>query len=230
VGRDLVGPCRDATGLPDSGESRRPIRPPFATPATPVCSPAPVTMVWQHGENACRSHEIGYPGRRCAITNAARTRLFRIASMTKPVTVAAPDEPGRRRQGGAARPRVVRWLPEFADLRVLDDPSGPTGSKPIRFQRAILVEDPAHPHQWSGLRILGGRTDLPGIHIRLAVSGGVPTRGWPRSASCRWCISLAKRLTYGHSTDVVGVAGFRASKEKPFDQVLDERIRQPARP
>ena len=96
-----------------------------------------VTMVWQHGE-VLQVNEIGY---RDVDANLPMQRdtLFRIASMTKPVTVAAAmslvDE-GKLALGDP----IVRWLPEFADMRVLDDPSGPLDrTHPV--QRAILVED-----------------------------------------------------------------------------------------
>jgi CubicO group peptidase (beta-lactamase class C family) len=96
-----------------------------------------VTVVWQHG-HVLQVNEIGYRDIDAKLP-MQRDTLFRIASMTKPVTVAAAmslvDE-GKL----ALRDPIVRWLPEFADLRVLDDPTGPL-DRTHRVQRAILVED-----------------------------------------------------------------------------------------
>ena len=96
-----------------------------------------VTMVWQHGK-VLQVNEVGYRDVDARLP-MQRDTLFRIASMTKPVTVAAAmtlvDE-GKL----ALRDPIVRWLPEFADVRVLDDPTGPLDcSHPVA--RAILVED-----------------------------------------------------------------------------------------
>src|SRR3984957_19810370 len=81
-----------------------------------------VTVVWQHGE-VLQANGIGYRDIDAKLP-MQRDTLFRIASMTKPVTVAAAmslvDE-GKL----ALRDPIVRWLPEFADVRVLDDPAGP---------------------------------------------------------------------------------------------------------
>ena len=76
-----------------------------------------VTVVWQHGE-LLQVNEIGHRDVDAGLP-MQRDTLFRIASMTKPVTVAAlmslVDE-GKV----ALRDPVVHWLPEFADLRVLE--------------------------------------------------------------------------------------------------------------
>jgi len=67
-----------------------------------------------------------------------RDTLFRIASMSKPVTVAtmALVEKGQL----ALTDPVTKWVPELADLRVLLDPSGPLGrTEPAR--RLITIED-----------------------------------------------------------------------------------------
>jgi len=58
-----------------------------------------VTLVWQHGE-VLQVNEIGYPRPSMrALPMQRKHACFRIASMTKPVTVARGDEPGRRGQG-----------------------------------------------------------------------------------------------------------------------------------
>jgi CubicO group peptidase (beta-lactamase class C family) len=179
-----------------------------------------VTAVWQRGE-VLQVNEIGY---RDVDANLPMRRdtLFRIASMTKPVTVAAAmslvDE-GKL----ALRDPIVRWLPEFADVQVLDDPSGPLDqTHPV--QRAILVED-----------LL---THTSGLGYGFSVTGPI-SRAYVRLPFGRgpdaWLEALAElplvhqpgeRLTYSHAIDVLGVLVSRV-EGKPFHQVLDERILQP---
>jgi CubicO group peptidase (beta-lactamase class C family) len=148
--------------------------------------------------------------------------MFRIASMTKPITVAAAmslvDE-GKL----ALRDPIVRWLPEFANVRVLDDHAGPLDrTHPV--ERAILVED-----------LL---THTSGLGYGFSVGGPI-SRAYMRlpfgQGPDAWLAALAdlplvhqpgERLTYGHSSDVVGVLAARV-EGKPFHQVLDERILQP---
>jgi len=117
-----------------------------------------------------------------------RDTLFRIASMTKPVTVAAAmslvDE-----NKLALRDPIVRWLPEFADVRVLDDPSGSLDrTHPV--QRAILVEDLLAHTSGLAYGFLGGRTELPGLRPSAVRARSRRLAGRPRP-SCRWCISRA---------------------------------------
>src|ERR1700682_4298227 len=83
-----------------------------------------VTLVWQGGK-VLQVNELGYRDIDARLP-MQRDTLFRIASMTKPVTVAAAltliDE-GRL----ALTEPVARWVPELAGMRGLDDPGGPAG-------------------------------------------------------------------------------------------------------
>ena len=95
-----------------------------------------VTVVWRRGE-VLQVNEIGYRDVDAKLP-IQRDTLFRIASMTKPVTVAAAmslvDE-----NELALRDPIVRWLPEFADMRVLDDPSGPLDrTHPVQRTAGVL--------------------------------------------------------------------------------------------
>ena len=126
-----------------------------------------VTVVWQHGE-VLQVNEIGYRDVDAGLP-MQRDTLFRIASMTKPVTVAAVmslvDE-GKL----TLKDPITRWAPELADLRVLDDPHGPLDrthpAKPGDPDRGS-----ADPHQRPGLRLLGVRADLQGLHAAAVQSG-----------------------------------------------------------
>jgi CubicO group peptidase (beta-lactamase class C family) len=179
-----------------------------------------LTMVWQHGK-VLQVNEIGYRDVEAGLP-MKRDTLFRIASMTKPVTVAAAMslvDDGKL----ALRDPIARWLPEFADMRVLDDPSGPLDrTHPVR--RAILIED-----------LL---THTSGLAYGFSVGGPI-SRAYVRLPFGRdadaWLTELAalplvhqpgERLTYSHAIDVLGVLISRI-EGKPYHQVLDEQILQP---
>jgi CubicO group peptidase (beta-lactamase class C family) len=180
-----------------------------------------VTVVWQHGE-LLQVNEIGYRDVDAGLP-MTRDTLFRIASMTKPVTVAAVmslvDE-GKL----ALKDPVVRWAPELSDVRVLDDPHGPLDrTHPVN--RAILIED-----------LL---THTSGLAYGFSVSGPI-SKAYMRlpfnQGPDAWLTELAKlplvhqpgdRVTYSHSIDLLGVIAARID-DKPFYQVLDERVLGPA--
>ena len=180
-----------------------------------------VTVVWHRGE-VLQINEIGYRDVDAGLPMQKDT-LFRIASMTKPVTVAAAmslvDE-GKL----ALQDPIARWTPELADVRVLDDPRGRLDrTHPAR--RPILIQD-----------LL---THTSGLGYSFSVSGPL-SQAYMRlpfdQGSDTWLAELAAlplvhqpgdRVTYGHATDVLGVIIARAGG-KPFYQVLEERILGPA--
>ena len=109
-----------------------------------------VTVVWQRGE-LLQVNEIGYRDVGAGVP-MSRDTVFRIASMTKPVTVAAAmslvDE-GKL----TLKDPVSRWAPELAAVRVLDDPHGPLDrTHPAR--RAILIEDLRGDHVCSSIDLM----------------------------------------------------------------------------
>jgi len=180
-----------------------------------------VTVVWQRGE-MLQVNEIGHRDVDAGLP-MRRDTLFRIASMTKPVTVAAVmslvDE-GRL----TLKDPVARWAPELAGVRVLDDPHGPLDrTHPAR--RAILIED---------LLI-----HTSGLAYAFSVSGPI-AKAYMRLPFNRgpdaWLSELAElplvhqpgdRVTYSHAIDLLGVIAARV-EGKPFHQVLDERVLGPA--
>jgi CubicO group peptidase (beta-lactamase class C family) len=180
-----------------------------------------VTVVWQHGE-VLQINEIGHRDVDAGLP-MQRDTLFRIASMTKPVTVAAimsmVDEDKL-----TLKDPITRWAPELADLRVLDDPRGPLDrTHPVN--RAILIED-----------LL---THTSGLAYGFSVSGPI-SRAYMRLPFNQgpdiWLAELAKlplvhqpgeRVTYSHSIDLLGVIASRVDG-KPFYEVLDERVLSPA--
>jgi CubicO group peptidase (beta-lactamase class C family) len=180
-----------------------------------------VTVVWQRGE-LLQVNEIGYRDVDAGLP-MQRDTLFRIASMTKPVTVATVmslvDE-GKL----TLKDPVTRWAPELAGVRVLDDPHGPLDrTHPVN--RAILIED-----------LL---THTSGLAYGFSVSGPI-SKAYMRlpfnQGPDAWLAELAKlplvhqpgdRVTYSHSIDLLGVIASRI-EDKPFHEVLNERILGPA--
>ncbi|BBZ44686.1 serine hydrolase domain-containing protein [Mycobacterium parmense] len=180
-----------------------------------------VTVVWQRGE-VLQVNEIGYRDVDAGLP-MQRDTLFRIASMTKPVTVAAIMSLVDDGKVSLTDP-VVRWAPELADLRVLDDPRGPL-DRTHPAQRAVLIED-----------LL---THTSGLAYGFSVSGPI-SKAYLRlpfnQGPDAWLADLAtlplvhqpgERVTYSHSIDLLGIIASRV-EDKPFHEVLDERILGPA--
>jgi len=83
-----------------------------------------VTLVWQSGE-VLQVNELGYRDVDAGLP-MQRDTIFRIASMTKPVTVAAAMALMEEGKLTLADP-VAKWLPELSDMQVLREAQGPLG-------------------------------------------------------------------------------------------------------
>ena len=179
-----------------------------------------VTLVWRSGE-VLQVNELGYRDVEAQLP-MQRDTIFRIASMTKPVTVAAAMsliEEGKL----TLSDRVATWLPELADMRVLVDPRGP-------LDRTV----PAHRH----ITLEDLMTHRSGLAYMFSVLGPLSEayRKLPtRQDQDRWLSELAalplvhqpgERLTYSHATDVLGIVLSRI-EGKPLSEVLTERILGP---
>jgi CubicO group peptidase (beta-lactamase class C family) len=179
-----------------------------------------VTVVWQAGE-VLQINEIGLRDVDAGLP-MRRDTVFRIASMGKPVTTAAAMtllEEGKLRLDDP----IARWLPEFADMRVLDDPRGPL-EKTSPAERPITVED-----------LLTHRS---GLAYAFSISGPL-SRAYMqlsmRQEPDNWLKELAalplvrqpgERLTYSHATDVLGFMLARIEGTR-LHEVLAERILEP---
>ena len=96
-----------------------------------------VTLVWKSGK-VVQTHALG---QRDVATGQPMTRdtLFRIASMTKPITsivIMMLIEEGKLKLDDP----VTKWLPELANMRVLDSATGPLDATSPAV-RDITVED-----------------------------------------------------------------------------------------
>ena len=181
------------------------------------------TLVWRDGkvvQSACvgwRDMAAGLP--------IERDTLFRIASMTKPITSTAAlmlFEEGRF----ALDDPIAHWAPEFSQMRVLRSPTGPLdqtdpAQRPITFadlltHRSGLTYGDFHapgPLAEAYATTLGGDIDstvAPDDWI--AGLAALPLIDQPGAA-----------FHYGHSTDLLGLLIARM-EDAPLGDVLERRI------
>lgn len=181
-----------------------------------------VTLLWRNGEIA----DVTTVGQRDIEAGLPMTRdtLFRIASMTKPVTSVAAlmlMEEGKLKLDDP----ITKWAPEFSNLQVLKDAQGPL-DQTYPAPRDITVDD-LMTHR-SGLAY--AFTSIgPIAHAYQRALGDVLTID---TAPDDWMKALAglplsyapgERFHYSHATDVLGYLIGRI-EGKPFRQVLMERI------
>ena len=184
-----------------------------------------VTLIWRHGKIA----QVNTLGWRNIEQKAPMQRdtIFRIASMTKPITSVAIlqlVEEGRIKLDDP----ITKWAPEFANMKVLKNAEGPLDEvydspRDITFDdllthRAGLaygftsVGPIAYAHQ----RALGDvlNSDMT-PDAWMAALGGLPLSYPP-----------GERFHYSHATDVLGYLVGRIDG-KPFRQSLIDRIFKP---
>jgi CubicO group peptidase (beta-lactamase class C family) len=184
-----------------------------------------VTLTSQRGE-IVQSEALGW----CDIETDTLMRsdtLFRIASMSKPITSMAAMmlmEQGRV----ALSDPISRWVPELANPRVLRNAAGPLDDT-VPARRAITVED-LLTHR-SGVAY-GFFSEGP---LKPAYERTLGDPAMNRSTPDEWLAALGtlplayqpgERFHYGHSTDVLGFLIGRV-EGKPLRQVLRERIFEP---
>jgi CubicO group peptidase (beta-lactamase class C family) len=156
-----------------------------------------------------------------------RDTIFRIASMTKPVTSTAAlmlFEEGRF----ALDDPIARWAPEFSQMRVLRSPDGSLvetdpAERPITFEdllthRSGLTYGDFHrgPIASAYRQALGGAID----------SEVAPDRWIERLAALPLIDHPGRSFHYGHSTDLLGLLIARM-EDAPFEDVLKRRIFDP---
>ena len=181
------------------------------------------TLVWRDGkvvQSACvgwRDMAAGLP--------IERDTLFRIASMTKPITSTAAlmlFEEGRF----ALDDPIAHWAPEFSQMRVLRSPTGPL-DQTDPAQRSITFAD-LLTHR-SGLTY--GDFHAPGPLAEAyatTLGGDIDSTVAPDD----WIAGLADlplidqpgaAFHYGHSTDLLGLLIARM-EDAPLGDVLERRI------
>ncbi len=181
-----------------------------------------VTLVWRKGEIA----QVNVVGYRDLAAKAPMTRdtLFRIASMTKPVTTVAALmllEEGKFR----LEDPITKWLPEFSGMQVLKEATGPI-DQTYPSPRDITVED-LMTHR-AGLAY--GFTSIGPIaqahEDRLGSPLGTPLtpEAWLKAlGGLPLSYPPGERFHYSHATEVLGFLVARI-EGKPIGQVLKDRI------
>jgi CubicO group peptidase (beta-lactamase class C family) len=183
------------------------------------------TLVWRDGrvvQQACvgwRDVEAGLP--------VERDNIFRIASMTKPVTSVAALmllEEGRF----ALEEPITRWAPEFAQMRVLRSQDGALDDT-VAVERPVTFED-LLTHR-SGITYGAFHPGPLGRAYEEALGGELDSHLTPDE----WIAGIASLplidqpgagFHYGHSTDLLGFLLARM-EGLPLDEVLARRIFRP---
>jgi CubicO group peptidase (beta-lactamase class C family) len=162
-----------------------------------------------------------------------RDTIFRIASMSKPITAAgalALVDDGTLRIDDP----IDRWLPELADRRVLVRPDGPLADT-VPARRAITVRDLLT--YCMGFGMLWGAWDAPVVRAANELELGAfgpphpqqppsPDEWLRRFATLPLMHQPGERWLYNTSCEVLCVLIARASR-RPLDAFLRERIFEP---
>ena len=183
------------------------------------------TLTWRGGQvvqSTCvgfRDLEAGLP--------IERDTIFRIASMSKPITSTAALmllEEGRF----ALDDPIARWAPEFAQMRVLRSPDGPLGQtdpalRPITFDDLLT-------HR-SGLTYAGFHSGPLARAYDDALGGDIDSEvapdDWIRALAALPLIDQpGSAFHYGQSTDLLGLLLARMD-DAPLADVLERRIFAP---
>ena len=183
------------------------------------------TLVWQDG-NVIQAAGVGWRDLEHKLP-VERDTLFRIASMTKPLTATLAlmlCEEGRF----ALSDPITRWAPEFAQVRVLRSPAGALeqtdpAAQPITFADLLThrsgltyADFQSGPIVQAYKEALGGDIDSE-VHPDdwIAGLGALPLIDQPGTA-----------FHYGHSTDLLGLLIARIA-DAPLGDVLKRRIFDP---
>jgi CubicO group peptidase (beta-lactamase class C family) len=184
-----------------------------------------VTLLWRKGEIA-QVNTIGY---RDVDARAPMTRdtLFRIASMTKPVTSVAALmllEEGKLR----LEDPIGKWLPELTGMQVLRDAEGPI-DETHPSPREITVED-LFTHRAGLAYAFTSMGPIAKAHEQ-RLGSPLSTERTPD----QWLASLGalplsyppgQQFHYSHATEVLGFLVARI-EGKPLGEVLKARIFDP---
>ena len=183
------------------------------------------TLVWRDGK-VVQAGGVGWQDMEARLP-LQRDALFRIASMTKPITSAAALmllEEGRF----ALDDPITHWAPEFSEMRVLRSPDGPLdqidpAKRPITFAHLLthqsgLTYGPFHagPLARAYDEALGGDID----------SEVAPDDWIARLAALPLIDQPGATFHYGHSTDLLGLLIARM-EDAPLGDVLQRRIFDP---
>jgi CubicO group peptidase (beta-lactamase class C family) len=180
------------------------------------------TLVWRDG-HVVQTAAVGWRDVEAKLP-IERSTLFRIASMTKPITSTAAlmlleegrytlDEP------------IARWAPEFSRMRVLRSASGPLDQTNPAARQITFRDLLTHR---SGLTYGALHAGPIGKAYAEALGGDIDTDVAPddwiaRLAALPLIDQPGATLHYGHSTDLLGLLIARI-EDAPLGDVLQRRI------
>jgi CubicO group peptidase (beta-lactamase class C family) len=184
-----------------------------------------VALVWRDG-TVRHAGGVGWRDAEASLP-AQRDTIFRIASMSKPITCVAALMLYEQGHFALDDP-ITHWAPEFSTVRVLRSCEGPLHltdrpERPITFrdlltQRSGITYGAFHgePLRSAYASALGGEVDS---HVApdawIAALAALPLIAQPGST-----------FTYGHSTDLLGLIIARIAN-KPLGDVLAQLIFEP---
>ncbi|GAB4213894.1 MAG: serine hydrolase domain-containing protein [Roseiflexaceae bacterium] len=180
------------------------------------------TLVWCGGR-VVQAAAVGWRDVEAKLP-VERDTLFRIASMTKPITSTAALmlwEEGRF----ALDDPIARWAPEFAQMRVLRSAAGPL-DQTVPAERPITMAD-LLTHR-SGLTYADFQTGPIASAYREALGGDIDSEVAPdewiaRLAALPLIDQPGATFGYGRSTDLLGLLLARI-EDAPLGDVFQRRI------
>jgi CubicO group peptidase (beta-lactamase class C family) len=154
--------------------------------------------------------------------------IFRIASMSKPVTAVAALTLVDEGRIGLDEPIAQRWAPEFAEMRVLRDPNGPLddtvpAERPITFRHLLT--------HTAGLTYADFQSGPINEAYKAALGPDIDSPVRPEA----WIAGLARlplidqpggTFHYSRCSDLLGLLVARIAG-RPLEAVLRERIFAP---
>ena len=182
-------------------------------------------LVWQDGK-VIQAAEVGWRDIEFKLP-VERNTLFRIASMTKPITSTVAlmlFEEGRF----ALNDPITHWAPEFSQMRVLRSSTAAL-DQTDPAERLITFED-LLTHR-SGLTYGDWHSGSIAKAFKEALGGGIDTEVPPddwiaRLAALPLIDQPGTAFHYGHSTDLLGLLIARM-EDTPLGDVLKRRIFDP---
>ncbi|MFN8439817.1 MAG: serine hydrolase domain-containing protein [Caldilineaceae bacterium] len=183
------------------------------------------TLVWQEGR-VLQSAAVGWRDLERKLP-MERDTLFRIASMSKPITSTAALMLFEECHFALNDP-ITRWAPEFAQMRVLRSPTGAL-NQTVPAERPITFED-LLTHR-SGLTYADFHSGPIAKALKETLGGDidsdVPPDEWmARLATLPLLDQPGAAFHYGHSTDLLGFLIARI-EDAPLGDVLRRRIFDP---
>lgn len=182
-------------------------------------------LIWRNGE-VVQELAVGLRDREAGLP-MTRDTIFRIASLSKPITSVAALT--LLQEGAyALEDPITRWAPEFDQMRVLRSPTGPLhesdpAARPITFEDLLTHRSGlTYGGAWKGA-IAAAYADLLGGDI----DSRIPPEDWiPRLAGLPLIDQPGRSFQYGVSTDLLGFLIARMD-QAPLGEVLQRRVFAP---